>query len=130
MASTTERMMPSALAAASPDSAGALELPEHLYHFSEATILALLDKTGFSAVEVARHGLVMQMAPFATLERMVSRPRPRAIRQRQTLPDAPPPPRRWARFRASVAQVIRYDLGARLGHRLARATLVVTARKR
>jgi 2-polyprenyl-3-methyl-5-hydroxy-6-metoxy-1,4-benzoquinol methylase len=107
--------------------AGPLELPEHLYHFSEATIRRLLDKTGFSVVRIHRHGLVMQLGLFRALERMVERPqRPRARPAPPPSP-TPPPPSRITRARASAAQIIRYDLGELLGRWLPRSTLVVVA---
>jgi SAM-dependent methyltransferase len=111
--------------------AGALELPDHLYHFSERTIAMLLDRTGFDLVRVERFTLLSALGPVRWLGRSFAKEeKPPAARAEAVVPSTLPESRLKKRVAAHVAQFARYDLGCVLPKKGRRATLIVVGRKR
>jgi len=119
------------------DDAGELELPDHLFHFSESTIVKLLQASGFTWVETRRHTLIDQLAPVrkgisAITNRLpvsTTGPRTGARRPLRPLPTRLPPSRWTTRLKAAAHQFLRYDVGTWLPHENQRCTLVVVARR-
>lgn len=108
-----------------PERAGELELPDHLFHFSESTIVRLLTLTGFRWLETHRFTLVSQLGPVRWLAgRLPAHARPRATLSFE-MPRSRPLARALARFDA----LVRYELGALLPSRGRRCTLVVVAER-
>ncbi len=105
----------------------ALALPDHLFHFSEATLRRLLHRTGFDCLEVRR---------YAVLDELVRRRRPAAAPPRPrratppALPDAAPPLRPLRGLAAELYRGAVDRLGAALAAPGRRASLVVAARRR
>ena len=111
-----------------PQVAGELELPDHLFHFSENSIRTLLARSGFDCVQVHRHGLVGRLAPFRALARLFSKS-PARTDGPVVDPEMQLPPSRFlARLASRMAQFIRYDVGRFAPQRRRRCTLVVVAR--
>lgn len=114
------------------DTAGILELPDHLYHFSEQTIRKLLEVTGFSCVDVHRFFLVEKLAPIPRIEAYMRRRSAKARKGRhgdtsdiRSVPETKPLRRSVMR----LGQLVRYDLGARLPTEGHRCTLIVVAQR-
>jgi len=127
----------------SPQDAGALELPEHLFHYSEAAIVRLLRRTGFQWLGSERFRLVGSLAPLCWAARMSNRWRScSGIRRRipgspegedssvppqpPMLPTSLPPTRLNKRLYAYARPMMRYTVGRWLP-KSGRCTLVVTA---
>jgi SAM-dependent methyltransferase len=114
--------------------AGELELPDHLFHFSEATLRRLLARTGFEVAAVERYALISRSAPVERLGRVFAR-RPATRRGSPPRPAPPsigaglPPSTLGGRWRGRLAQFVRYDVGAVLPGKGARCTLVAVGRK-
>jgi SAM-dependent methyltransferase len=113
--------------------AGDLELPDHLYHFSESTIRRLLDRTRFRCLEVRRHVLIDSLAPvrsvirrFGSLRRNRTARSPAPVR---ALPDSLPASHARSRWTAEVNQFVRYDVGRLLPSTGHRCTLVIVAQR-
>jgi SAM-dependent methyltransferase len=111
--------------------AGTLELPDHLFHFSEATIRRLLERTDFRWIATHRYVVLHDHALVRAAKRLLPRRRARSPSRREepAALDALPPSRPWARAVGELRQIIRYDLGARLPASGQRCTLVVAAER-
>jgi SAM-dependent methyltransferase len=113
-----------------PEIAGELELPDHLFHFSEGSIRTLLDRAGFECVEVHRHGLIGRLEPIRRISEVFSHnrsPRKTAVVE----PEMVLPRSHWtARWGSRLAQFVRYDLGRIAPQNGRRCTLVVVAQSR
>ncbi len=110
--------------------AGELELPDHLYHFGEATIRRLLSLTGFSVRAVDRYGLLehLPVARFITGRRFaapVSTPEP----ARSPLPATLPRSTLAGRMEGAAGAWLRYGAGRYLAGPGRRCTLVVVAQR-
>jgi SAM-dependent methyltransferase len=109
--------------------AGELELPDHLFHFSEATIRELLERTGFHTVEIHRYALVTRFPAIQWLVRRFSTNRsekPEATKAlARLLPRSLPPTRPGARLASTLGQFLRYGVGACTPGQGRRCTLVV-----
>lgn len=111
--------------------AGTLELPDHLFHFSEATIRTMLDRAGFRCLDVRRF-VVLHEHPWVVRARRLLSTRaakPAAERTAPAALDAMPPSRLRSRVLGELRQFIRYDLGARMPAAGRRCTLVVAAQR-
>jgi 2-polyprenyl-3-methyl-5-hydroxy-6-metoxy-1,4-benzoquinol methylase len=115
-----------------PSAAGRLELPDHLYHFSEQAIRKLLEVTGFDCVRVHRFFLIEKLRPIPQLEAYWRRRATSARKGRhgdiadiRDVPTTKPALRRLMR----LGQTIRYDLGERLPTHGHRCTLLVVAQR-
>lgn len=108
-----------------------LELPDHLYHFSEKTIRLLFERTGFECVEVHRFALLTELRTFKTLERRFQKQPAAKIEQRLSLemPAEVPASRLAARLGARFGSFIRYDLGRLLPQADRRCTLIAVGRR-
>ncbi len=115
-----------------PDPGLLLELPDHLYHFSEKTIRMLLESSGFRHLETYRFALLSQLPFVRSFER---RGKHKSIRERRErpqeaqIPKCVPPCRLGRKIHARLSQFVRYDLGQLLPTAGRRCTLVVIARK-
>lgn len=119
------------------DQAGELELPDHLFHFSEATIAKLLELTGFERIEIRRFALLSSLPAARWCRNRIAAMignarrsgRSPALHDGRTLTYRLPRvrPDRW--IRAHLSQLIRYDLGRMLPSQGRRCTLLVTARR-
>ena len=108
--------------------AGELELPDHLFHFSEASIRALLKHSGFDCVAVHRHGLVSHLPVVRGIASLFSG-RGATQRKAPVDPEMTLPSSRWpARVASHLSQFVRYDLGRIAPRDGARCTFVVVAR--
>jgi len=118
-----------------------LDLPDHLFHFSEPTIRLLLDRTGFETLEVRRYALVAH-DPWL---RALTRPRrpspsssassaPREPSPTQPTPFVPPNhaprPRIFKMVEALADQALTFGLGSIVPARGRRCTLIVVGRAR
>lgn len=112
-----------------------LDLPDHLYHFSESTLRLLLERTGFEVSELRRYVLVNH-EPFlrrrvlrARERRAAARPKP-ATDAPQTfdLPQSPPKKKALRRLGTCFEHLLRYGLGSVYPSKGRRCTLVVVAR--
>lgn len=116
-----------------PDVAGELELPDHLYHFSEANLRALLEAAGLSWLATHRYALLDQLPTVRRLRSAIVRPAPRAqSRSKEPVPIADdelrlPRSRLGKRLSAHLAVFGRYRLGAVLPKHGRRCTLVMVA---
>lgn len=118
-----------------PDVAGELELPDHLYHFSQKTIGQLLHETGFEVISTRRFTLVYALASVRWLSGVFARSKDVAADVKPTpaprnLPSKLPRSYLLKKLRAYIAQFVRYDLGAILPNKNKRCTLVVVGRRR
>ena len=115
-----------------PEQAGFLELPDHLYHFSEKTIVRLLEDSGFEWVATHRFSLLSEMHFVKKLEALFQRPKAGATGPKKPLqiPTSLPASKLGARLTAHAGQFIRYDLGRVLPKEGHRCTLVMVGRKR
>jgi len=114
------------------DGAGSLELPDHLYHFSEQTIRKLLEVTGFHCVQVHRCFLVEKLAPFQRIEAYLRRRVAKARKGRfGDTSDIRSMPLTNAVLRGvmRLGQRVRYDLGECLPTEGLRSTLIVVAKR-
>jgi SAM-dependent methyltransferase len=112
----------------------ALALPDHLFHFSEATLRRLLERTGFACLDVERRAELGSLAPLLAARRGLASlrgaaPPPAPKGTPPDLPASAPPvgPLRLALARAERAVTER--AGAWLAAEGRRCTLVVAARK-
>jgi SAM-dependent methyltransferase len=113
-----------------PGSAGELELPDHLYHFSEANLRTLLATSGLTWVDTHRYVLLDQLPGVrhvkALFERRARRREPAPVRDEELRL----PPSRLARRLAARAVVFgRYGAGSVLPAAGRRCSLVVVAQK-
>ncbi|MDJ0764884.1 MAG: class I SAM-dependent methyltransferase [Myxococcota bacterium] len=108
-----------------------LELPDHLYHFSEKTIDLLLRKTGFTPVRTHRFTLLSRLAPFAWIERQFAKKvaQSREPKPMWAIPTKLPPSKWHKQIISHLAQFVRYDLGRILPKKGTRATLVIVGKK-
>lgn len=118
------------VAEVTPEVAGELELPDHLYLFGESTIRRLLELTGFSCRTVSRYGLIEHLgvaralaAPFRRGRGVPSSPTPGAH------PHELPKSTLGGRLEGVAGTVLRYYLGRVLPRRGRRCTLVVVAER-
>jgi SAM-dependent methyltransferase len=107
-----------------------LELPDHLYHFSERTIAMLLDRTGFDLERVERFTLLSALGPVRWLGRRFATEKKRPVRAETVVPSTLPESRLMKRVAAHLSQFARYDIGRVLPKKGRRATLIVVGRKR
>jgi SAM-dependent methyltransferase len=114
-----------------PEVAGTLELPDHLYLFGEQTIRRLLELTGFSCRSVARYGLVEHLGPVRALGARLPAPAHSAERSSAPSPKALelPPSTLLGRLEGAVGTSIRYGLGRLVPHQARRCSLVVVAER-
>jgi SAM-dependent methyltransferase len=114
------------------EEAGILELPDHLYHFSEMAILKLLQKTNFLHLRTYRFMLISQLPFIRKIKQIFKRP---ALKSRSgctplsNLPCQVAPSSFIRRWVAYLAQFIRYGLGRMLPTEGYRCTLIVIAKK-
>ncbi len=104
-----------------------LELPDHLFHFSEKTIRLLFEKTGFVVRDVHRFALVSEFRAIKFLEKRLSRPKsPKADALKPTfeIPTEIPKSTFSGRAAASIGNFIRYDIGRLLPQTGRRCTLI------
>jgi 2-polyprenyl-3-methyl-5-hydroxy-6-metoxy-1,4-benzoquinol methylase len=114
--------------------AGELELPDHLYHFSEANLRSLLETAGFRWLATHRYVLADQLATVRKVSSLFSssgaakpRPEPTPISDSElaTLPAS-----RWLdRMAAHVVTAGRYKLGSMLPKTGRRCSLVMIAER-
>ena len=114
-----------------PETAGELELPDHLFHFSEATIRKLLERSGFDWIDTRRSVLLkhlpaIKMLRLASQRNRAEPPEP-AIARQLTL--QLPKSRLAKRLRKQFSQFLRYDVGQFLPANGHRCTLEIVARK-
>jgi SAM-dependent methyltransferase len=112
------------------DAAGELELPDHLYHFSEATLISLLTDAGLDWLDTRRYVLLDQLPAVRRVKALVERAAPR--RAPAPVDDVElrlPPTRLGKRLAAHVATLGRYGAGKLLPKAGRRCTLVVVSRK-
>lgn len=109
-----------------------LDLPDHLFHFGQAQIERLLDRTGFDVVEVQRFALVLHDPWARALSRRLARaPRPKAPdRAPFEAPRRAPRPRLGRRIGAAFEVAVQYGLGAIVPATGRRCTLRFVARAR
>ena len=116
-----------------PERAGELELPDHLHHFSEATIRRLLDQVGLEVIDVARYTLVDRLRPIEWFESWLKARRRQAggrnVGRAPTVPTELPSSSIKKCVGAMLSQVIRYEVGRVLPSRGLRCTLVIVARR-
>jgi SAM-dependent methyltransferase/ribosomal protein S27E len=113
-----------------PESAGELELPDHLHHFSEANLRTLLAAAGLDWVDTHRYVLLDQLPGVrrikALLERRAKQRTPEPVRDEELHM----PASRLARRLVARAVVFgRYGAGSRLPAAGRRCSLVVVAQK-
>lgn len=110
--------------------AGELELPDHLYHFGEATIRRLLSLTGFSVRAVNRYGLLehLPVAHFFGRRRSVG-PNPQPGLDQSPLPMTLPRSSLPGRMEGAAGTWLRYGFGRLLARPGRRCTLVVVAQR-
>jgi SAM-dependent methyltransferase len=113
-----------------PEAAGELELPDHLYHFSEANLRALLGAAGLSWLETHRYMLLDQLPGVRRVKSLFER----RVRSRDHEPVRDdelrmPVSRLGKRLAAHVAVLGRYGAGRLLPKAQRRCTLVVVSRK-
>ena len=111
--------------------AGQLELPDHLYHFGEATIRLLLALTGFTVRAVYRYGLLehLPLTHFFQRQRPSQSP-PTPPHPPQGLPPLILPRSSWPRrVEGAIGTWLRYGLGRFLARPGGRCTLVVIAQR-
>lgn len=121
----------------SASTAGELELPDHLYHFSEATIRQLFEQTGFRWLKTNRFVLLASLGIVGWIRQLAVKftgstgsQDTRRPSSAQGLPTRLPQSRTTKRMAAHLAQFLRYDLGAVLPKRGHRCTLVMVAQRR
>ena len=112
----------------------ALALPDHLFHFSEATLRQLLDRTGFECVEVRRLAVLDALPPIWALRRALARPgassgAPGRARAPFEPPFAPPARLPLATALARAHRRLTNAAGQLLGSHGRRCSLVVVARR-
>jgi SAM-dependent methyltransferase len=117
-----------------PEVAGSLVLPDHLYLFGEATIRRLLELTGFSCRAIARYGLVEHLGPVRALGALFARPSESGGARSLPSPSSPekrvlPRSTLGGRLEGAVGTSIRYGLGQVLPQRARRCSLVVVAER-
>jgi SAM-dependent methyltransferase len=113
-----------------------LDLPDHLFHYSERTIRLLLERTGFAPLTVERYALVLHDPWIRALAahlgpRLAGRRRaPEAASPPPPFvpPTAAPPPRPLRAIEAHLNQLMTYDIGAAARSEGRRCTLKVVAR--
>ena len=114
------------------EDAGFLELPDHLYHFSEVTILKLLHRTRFTHLKTHRYMLISQLPVIRKIKHAFKQ---RTLRERRSRPASEnelhemPQSVLKERLKAHWAQFFRYDVGVALPKKGRRCTLVVVAKK-
>ncbi len=113
------------------ETTGELELPDHLFHFSESTIKQLLERTRFDWIATQRcvllkHLRIVKSLGFANRR---ARRKPPAPTSPAALAFELPKSRLAKRFKKQLSQFLRYDVGRILPARGRRCTLVVVARK-
>lgn len=117
----------------------ALALPDHLFHFGEATIRALLERTGFSCVEVRRCAVLDALPPIWRLRRALACRRPRknatSGRRPPRVDDEAlaamraPPARPFVLGLASLGRSFAEAAGRALARPRVRCSLVVVAKR-
>lgn len=113
------------------DEAGELELPDHLYHFSEANLRSLLADAGLEVLDAHRFVLLDQLPAVRRVKALVERSIPRSA-PATPVADAElhlPRSRLGKRLAAHVATLGRYGAGKLLPKAGRRCTLVVVSRK-
>jgi 2-polyprenyl-3-methyl-5-hydroxy-6-metoxy-1,4-benzoquinol methylase len=116
-----------------PEVAGELELPDHLYHFSEANLRVLLADAGVQCVSTHRYALLGELPSVRRARALLSRGKP----ERERAAPAPvtdeelrlPPSRLSRRLAAHLAVLGRYQLGRVLPKQGRRCTLVMIGRR-
>ncbi|HWN70009.1 MAG TPA: class I SAM-dependent methyltransferase [Haliangium sp.] len=114
------------------EQAGLLDLPDHLYHWSEATIRTLLQHTGFEHVETRRYTLVLQLPSVRWVRRLRAKRSTASAAPRSStdeVPETVPRSSLGKRLDAHVGNLLRYGLGSVVPGRSRRCTLVVVARR-
>jgi SAM-dependent methyltransferase len=107
-----------------------LELPEHLYHFSEKTIAMLLCRSGFALERIDRFTLLSDLGPVRWMGQGSKKKITPPKRTETQIPSVLPKSRFTKRVAAQVSQFARYDLGRVFPKRSRRATLIAVGRKR
>jgi len=114
-----------------------LELPDHLYHFSEATIKQLFEAAGLQGLKAHRFVLldsfkIIQLAIKLSgkLKQMVSPPSVKKPAGDNNFPTQLPKSHLALRMSAHLAQFSRYGLGSVLPKTNQRCTLVMVAQRR
>lgn len=112
----------------------ALALPDHLFHWSEATLRTLLDRTGFELIEVERRAVLGALPPLWRLRRAWSRRRPAAapVGERPAFqpPRSAPPLSALPAMAATAQRWIADALARKAAAPNRRCSLVVVARRR
>jgi SAM-dependent methyltransferase len=112
----------------SAERAGALELPDHLYHFHEASIRKLLAMTGFAVREIRRFGLVAHL-PIVRFFKSASDARVERDQSPAALCSGLPRSSWLRRLEARAGTSLRYDVGRFMAGRGRRCTLEVVAQR-
>jgi SAM-dependent methyltransferase len=114
----------------------ALALPDHLFHFSEATLRVLLQRSGFECVSVTRVAVLDQLGPLLAIRRSLlsakqtSHVADRADARQVRLPSVAPPRRPLFALAAEAHRALTTQLGRALAAPGRRCSLIVVARRR
>jgi SAM-dependent methyltransferase len=113
-----------------PEAAGELELPDHLYLFGESTIRRLLELTGFSCRALERFGLVEHLRPVRRVGTLLARGRaPGPAGQSAPENTSMPPSTLAGRLEGAAGTFVRYGIGRLAPKHATKCTLLVVAQR-